>query len=80
MSEDLIPGDVVKWYSRHGGWRFGTYVRTIHPRRGKSGVKGEVMFVVQRGQDTEKVPGREVQRHVRRYFPNPAPGGEAVEA
>jgi hypothetical protein len=75
---DFIPGDTVKWYD--SGWRYGTYVRTIHPRRGKSGIKGEVKVQVNRGGSTEKVPARMVQRHVRRYYPNPVPGGAPVEA
>lgn len=62
---DLIPGDTVKWYSRQGGWRYGTYVRTIHARRGKSGVKGETKVLVARGDQQEKWPAHEVQLYVR---------------
>lgn len=58
---DIAPGQVVRWYSRSGGWRWGEFVRVVHPRRGKSGVKGEIKALVKRGGGEEKVPLAEVR-------------------
>lgn len=58
---DIQPGTLVRWYSRDGGWRWGKFVRVVHSRRGKSGVKGETKALVHRNGNEEKVPLREVR-------------------
>lgn len=58
---DIAPGQVVRWYSRNGGWRWGEFVRIVHARRGKTGIKGETKALVKRNGGEEKVPLRDVR-------------------
>ena len=53
---DIQPGTSIRWYDSHGGWRWGTFVRVVHSRRGSTGIKREERALVQRGGSTEQVP------------------------
>ena len=62
---DIEPGTIVRWYSHDGGWRWGKFVRVVHARRNKDGIKGEAKALVNRNGSEEKIPMREVKTWVR---------------
>ena len=58
---NFYEGQVVRYWQKSGGWRFGHFVRVIESRRGKDGLKKPDRCVIQHGDTSEEVPIAEVR-------------------
>lgn len=53
---DFAEGEVVRYWQKSGGWRFGRFVRVVHARTTKHGMKGPDRGLIQHGASTVEVP------------------------